>query len=374
VRQAARILEGKEAMKRQTLVWGLVLAAAAVGSGCKSAPQLAWWKKPAGVEATAVAHAAPQDPAEAAKLAEASRGAEASKAAGPGVAPAFSATAAAPPTGPTEAGKQQVATATPRAADPTTAAAVTSAAASLAGAYQSTPYPANPYPTTGAQVLTPETALSAVASANPQLAAQQTTANLGTFTAPYNPSAVPGGAEPAVAAAVRYGQAAETAASGAAAAVPPTIDRYAAAAAAAASPAGRYGLPPSPSPAGAPPSANPSPAAMAGLPAYPAPLGASRYGGMGGSATGVSAAMASPTTTAVAAAVPAGAYRPGGTTTYPGAQVAANGQSAEKIATRPEPANPYAYRAENGPGAASPTGYQAAPVEPTPSVNPTFRY
>ena len=89
--------KGMDAMRKTAITFGLLILSASTSVGCKSAPKLAWWKSDK-TDETALAHAAPELPSDAAKKAEAG---SVTQVAG-GSAPAFktdSSTAAAKTSG-----------------------------------------------------------------------------------------------------------------------------------------------------------------------------------------------------------------------------------------------------------------------------------
>ena len=55
-----------EAMRKTAITVGLLVLSASTSVGCKSAPKLAWWKSDK-TDETALAHAAPELPSDAAK-------------------------------------------------------------------------------------------------------------------------------------------------------------------------------------------------------------------------------------------------------------------------------------------------------------------
>ncbi|MCA9259153.1 MAG: hypothetical protein KDA61_08135 [Planctomycetales bacterium] len=339
--------------------------------GCKTAPQLAWWKKDA---ATAVANQ-PADPADAAKLAAAS------------VDGATSANVA-PPFVPSEA-----------AVDTLVAAATTTSGA--AGPYPSTASSTpQGYPTTGVGAASADAAVAAVAAASRQM--QDTAgATLGSIAVPYDPSAVPGGTTPttlagaaqemanqAVATADRYGRYAVASTAN-------TVSENAAAVAqAVAPPAGQAtrapetGLPyQAGSVAAAAPQVEAAPsqygvgdryASSASVAASGA--GAASYGSV--SPYGTPAAPSVPATTtnidASVAQTSAQSYRPGGTTTYPTTQVAATA-SVPKVASLPsgqassgsQPGSAASYPTTSYPTGNYPTGSYPPSGYPTTGSSPS---
>ncbi len=178
-------------MRKVSLVVGFTTLLALSSVGCKTAPQLAWWKTAdkSAVESTVVAHSAPALPSEVAMQAEGLAGSGTRQIAseappfGAGEAPAFQPS-------------QVAATSTP----PTHLAATTASNPSA-------------YPSTGAAGFT-----TPMASKPAKMAmAPKHEPNLGSIAQPYNPSAVPPVAEkvasmtaPAVQDANRYGRSAPT--------------------------------------------------------------------------------------------------------------------------------------------------------------------
>ncbi len=314
--------QGMEAMKNTTLVAGLI-ALASLGVGCKSTPKLPFWKTAKADEATAVAHAPPALPSDAAKLAATTKPAAAQTSGGE--APSF-------------------------VPGPVTQAS------------SSTTIPAS-YPSTDAPAFTPDVA-TRIASAAPA-SASASAASLGSIAAtPYDPTRPPRPSTASTASTVtttpatsRYG-AATTALTGATASTASAAPAYGTpAVGATTAPTSQVAIPGLPSIGGfAPPSryardattmppagttaANTTPTYDAGSALNAA---ASRYGAPMASTAEAAAnavaaadaamsgvASATTTTTTVATTTP---YRPGGTGTYPSATPT---QPPVQVATRPQ--------------------------------------
>jgi hypothetical protein len=147
------IEQGTEAMKHTVLAGGLIVLLGTATLGCKTTPKLSWWKKDKAAEDTALAQKAPPLPSEIAKQAESGKASSAQLAGGD--ASPFKSTASIK----------------------TSSAASTSA---TGGGYPSTSAPAfNPG------------AAAQLASAGSAGGSQVSSANLGSISMPYNPSAAP---------------------------------------------------------------------------------------------------------------------------------------------------------------------------------------
>lgn len=359
-------------MRRTVLTASLAAMVGVSAIGCKSMPSLAWWKtaKKNDAGSTALAQSAPALPSDVALKTEGLAAAQTVPPAG-GMAAPFAASAA-PPASMTTSG-------------------VTPAS------YPNTGVPAG-YPTTSAPSFAGN-APTSYPSTTPHQAsipADTNNANMGSIAMPYNPNAVP--------------PAATTAATPAAA--PSSADRYATAsrpamntasapsmgttstpsfstsnnmAASSASPYGdagsRYGVPaasaaaPAPSYAAEPIQSN-TPPAGASSPALTGSVG-DRYAQASTTPMSTAPASAAPaaTTTAPAAQTTQQAssqtvtqtaasqpYRPGGTSTYPGA---AEEEQNIEVASRPEATSTDS--SSTVPNVATP-GYTPAPTQTSPQV------